>query len=145
MAPLCKEIRPISSRSPPHLGPAAPEVNTPWFKLYMYYVTGSGPPTLLLPQGTRLRRLPKALRAYSRVLLATWGHDPAPLSLHHLLLAANEALSHSPIVLQGLGETVKVPFPLPDEQGGWNDHPVIKALKSKVNIFLSIATHCRFV
>jgi len=50
MAPLSKEIRPISSRSPPHLGPAVPEVNTPWFKLYLYHLTGAGPPTLLIPQ-----------------------------------------------------------------------------------------------
>lgn len=130
MAPLSKEIRPISSRSPPHLGPAVPEVNTAWFKLYLYHVTASGPPTLLLPQGTRLRRLPRALRPYTRVLLATWGHDPAPMPLAHLLLAANEALAHSPVLLQGLGDTVKVPFPL--GPGGWADHPAIMTLASKV-------------
>jgi len=51
MAPLSKEIRPISSCMPPHLGPAVPEVNTVWFKLFIYHLTGYGPPSLLLSKG----------------------------------------------------------------------------------------------
>ncbi|EEB14279.1 conserved hypothetical protein [Pediculus humanus corporis] len=40
MAPLSKEISPIRNMTPPHLGPATPEVNSEWFKLFIYFVTG---------------------------------------------------------------------------------------------------------
>lgn len=51
MAPLSREIRPITSMEPPHLGPAIPEVNSAWFKLFLYQKTGYGPPSLLLAKG----------------------------------------------------------------------------------------------
>lgn len=51
MAPLSREVRPISSLSPPHLGPAVPEVNSLWFKMFIYHMTGYGPPSLLLVKG----------------------------------------------------------------------------------------------
>lgn len=41
-----------------HIGPAIPEVSSIWFKLYLYHVTGQGPPSLLLSKGSRLRKLP---------------------------------------------------------------------------------------
>lgn len=42
-----------------HIGPAIPEVSSIWFKLYLYHVTGQGPPSLLLSKGSRLRKLPE--------------------------------------------------------------------------------------
>ncbi len=42
-----------------HIGPAIPEVSSIWFKLYLYSVTGQGPPSLLLSKGSRLRKLPE--------------------------------------------------------------------------------------
>lgn len=59
MAPLSHEIRPVTSCFPPHFGPAVPEVNSVWFKLFIYDQVKSGPPSLLLVKGTRLRWLPK--------------------------------------------------------------------------------------
>ncbi len=59
MAPLSNEIRPVTSCCPPHFGPAVPEVNSVWFKLFIYDHVKSGPPSLLLVKGTRLRWLPK--------------------------------------------------------------------------------------
>lgn len=59
MAPLSHEIRPVTSCCPPHFGPAVPEVNSVWFKLFIYEQVKSGPPSLLLVKGTRLRWLPK--------------------------------------------------------------------------------------
>ena len=53
MAPLSREVRPICSLSPPHLGPAVPEVNSLWFKLFLYHMTGYGLPTLFLIKGTK--------------------------------------------------------------------------------------------
>lgn len=51
MAPLNREVRSVVSLSPPHLGPAVPEVNSLWFKLFLYHMTGYGPPSLLLIKG----------------------------------------------------------------------------------------------
>lgn len=51
MTPLSREVHPISSISPPHLGPCVPEVNSIWFKLFVYHITGYGPPSLLLTKG----------------------------------------------------------------------------------------------
>ena len=59
MAPLSHEIRPVTSCCPPHFGPAVPEVNSVWFKLFIYDQVKSGPLSLLLVKGTRLRWLPK--------------------------------------------------------------------------------------
>lgn len=67
MAPLSKEVRPICSLSPPHLGPAVPEVNSLWFKLFLYHLTGYGPPSLLLSKG-KARRNVSVL--YSRLFYA---------------------------------------------------------------------------
>ncbi len=53
MAPLSNEIRPVSDNFPPHLGPAIPEISSVWFKMFVYHVTGSGPPSLLLPKGKK--------------------------------------------------------------------------------------------
>ena len=49
----------MTSCCPPHFGPAVPEVNSVWFKLFIYDQVKSGPPSLLLVKGTRLRWLPK--------------------------------------------------------------------------------------
>ena len=35
------------------------QVNSVWFKLFLYETTGSGPPSMLIVKGSRLRRLPK--------------------------------------------------------------------------------------
>ena len=34
------------------------QANSVWFKLFMYKLTGNGPPSMLLVKGTRLQRLP---------------------------------------------------------------------------------------
>ncbi|XP_078611087.1 protein FAM91A1-like [Branchiostoma floridae x Branchiostoma japonicum] len=119
MAPLSNEIRPVSSCTPQHIGPAIPEVNSIWFKLFLYHVTGCGPPTLLLVRGTRLRRLPSVFKEYDRLLITTWGHDPGVVATSNVLLTLNDALTHSAVLIQahGLytdGETEYVPFPLED-------------------------------
>lgn len=62
MAPLSNEVRPISSCVPQHLGPAVPEISSVWFKLYIYQLAASGPPSLLLAKGSRVRKLPDAFK-----------------------------------------------------------------------------------
>ncbi|XP_014670836.1 PREDICTED: protein FAM91A1-like [Priapulus caudatus] len=117
MAPLSNEIRPVSSCTPQHIGPAIPEVNSVWFKLFIYVLTGCGPPSLLLVKGTRLSKLPKIFQDYDRLLITVWGHDPSVVSTANVLLTLNDALSHSAVLMQvhghvADGETVFIPFPI---------------------------------
>ena len=62
MAPLSQEVQSISSCVPPHLGPAVTEVTSVWFKLWLYSKLGTGPNSILLSRGTRLRKLPAVLK-----------------------------------------------------------------------------------
>lgn len=117
MAPLSNEIRPISSCTPQHIGPAIPEVNSVWFKLFLYQLVKSGPPSLLLVKGSRLRYLPPMLQDYDRLLITTWGHDPGLVSTSNALLTINDALAHSAVLIQAHGwlsdgEKICIPFPL---------------------------------
>ncbi|KAA8585866.1 protein FAM91A1 isoform X1 [Etheostoma spectabile] len=120
MAPLSNEIRPISSCTPQHIGPAIPEVSSIWFKLYLYHVTGQGPPSLLLSKGSRLRKLPELFQVYDRLLITSWGHDPGVVPTSNVLTMLNDALTHSAVLIQGHGmhghgETVHIPFPFDAE------------------------------
>ena len=108
----------ISSCVPPHLGPAVSEVTSIWFKLWLYSKLGTGPHSILLSRGTRLRRLPAVLKVvmsslhhcdsrmfllcqgYHRVLVTSWGHDPTSVYLSNLLLTVNDALTHSAVLIQ---------------------------------------------
>ncbi|KAH3848619.1 protein FAM91A1-like [Dreissena polymorpha] len=144
MAPLSYEIQPVSSCTPHHLGPAIPEVNSVWFKLYIYSLTKSGPPSLLLVKGTKLRRLPKIFLEYDRLLVTTWGHDPSVISTSNILLTLNDALSHSAVFVQAHGwksdgRIVHVPFPLdsntgPFIKGHYQNHCAIEALQSHIDL-----------
>ncbi|MEQ2164301.1 hypothetical protein GOODEAATRI_005230 [Goodea atripinnis] len=95
MAPLSNEIRPISSCTPQfpapylfiymfiyftlqHIGPAIPEVSSIWFKLYLYHVTGQGPPSLLLSKGSRLRKLPDIFQGHGMHGHGETVHIPFP-------------------------------------------------------------------
>lgn len=138
MAPLTNEIRPISSCTPQHIGPAIPEVSSIWFKLYIYHISGYGPPSLLLSKGTRLRKLPDVFLAYDRLLITSWGHDPGVVPTSNVLVMLNDALTHSAVLIQGhgmhgMGETAHVPFPFDESelQGDFSSHcmGVHKALK----------------
>ncbi|KAJ7991920.1 hypothetical protein DPEC_G00288870 [Dallia pectoralis] len=120
MAPLSNEIRPISSCTPQHIGPAIPEVSSIWFKLFLYHVTGQGPPSLLLSKGSRLRKLPDIFQVYDRLLITSWGHDPGVVPTSNVLTMLNDALTHSAVLIQGHGlhghgEMVHVPFPFDED------------------------------
>ena len=62
MAPLSQEVQSVSSCIPPHLGPAVAEMNSIWFKLWLYVKLECGPTTLLLSKGSRMRKLPAFLK-----------------------------------------------------------------------------------
>ncbi|XP_019851083.1 PREDICTED: protein FAM91A1-like [Amphimedon queenslandica] len=116
MAPLSQEVHSISCCVPSHIGPAIPEMNSIWFKLWLYDKLKCGPPSLLLTRGTRLRTLPKPFKNYRKLLLTSWGHDNAVVNTSNVLLTINEALTHSPILLQvytwrNASEVKYIPFP----------------------------------
>ncbi len=77
---------PITCDLPFHIGPPIPEVNSVWFKLFLYELTGDGPVSLLLPKGHRLNSLPEAFLSYDKFMVITWGHDPV-IVLHSNLLS----------------------------------------------------------
>nr|XP_045619377.1 protein FAM91A1-like isoform X1 [Procambarus clarkii] len=137
MAPLSYEISAIEGETPPHFGPAIPEVNSIWFKLFIYHTTGSGPPSLLLPQGERLRRLPQCLVGYEKVLVTPWGHDPTVVPLAALFTTVNEALMHSPVFIQAYGWyhdvcIQHIPFPL--ESSKIVNHPAVQVLAKQLDL-----------
>ncbi|XP_003729294.2 protein FAM91A1 isoform X1 [Strongylocentrotus purpuratus] len=146
MAPLSNEIRPISSCTPQHIGPAIPEVNSVWFKLYLYHVVQSGPSSLLLVKGSRLRYLPLMFQEYDRLLITTWGHDPGLVSTSNALFTINDALAHSAVLIQAHGwlrdgETICVPFPLDEStrkghltRSSMHTHKTIKKLEEELDL-----------
>ncbi|KAL7984082.1 hypothetical protein Chor_002652 [Crotalus horridus] len=129
-----------------HIGPAIPEVSSVWFKLYIYHITGQGPPSLLLSKGTRLRKLPDIFQGYDRLLITSWGHDPGVVPTSNVLTMLNDALTHSAVLIQGhgiygVGETVHIPFPLDEaeQQGDFSRlnmgvHKALKMLREKMDL-----------
>ncbi|EHB06401.1 Protein FAM91A1 [Heterocephalus glaber] len=146
MAPLTNEIWPISSCTPQYIGPAIPEVSSVWFKLYIYRITGQGPPSLLLSKGARLRKLPDIFQGYSRLLITSWGHDPGIVPTSNVLTMLNDALTHAVVLIQGhglygIGETVHVPFPFDETdlqeeftRVSMGIHKALQTLRDKVDL-----------
>ena len=135
MAPLSMDVRAGSVDSlPPFWGPPLPEFTSPWFKLFLYHLTGEGPPTLLLAKGERLRRLPSAFNQCERMLISPWGHESGLVVSSNALLVLNEALTHSAVMVQGYGnnreeDKVFVPFPLINGTDDfWKNHSVVRRL-----------------
>lgn len=88
MAPLGQDVQPVVTISPPHLGPPIPEVNSIWYKLWLYKSVRSGPSTALLSKGIRLRKLPEILKVYiyGTQIASLGGLIAASCSvLHHLV------------------------------------------------------------
>ncbi|XP_062506716.1 protein FAM91A1-like isoform X2 [Corticium candelabrum] len=143
MAPLSQEIYPVTSVTPPHIGPAIPEVNSVWFRLWLYDQLGCGPPTILFTKGTRLRHLPEVFQEYELLLMTSWGHDSAVVPTSNALLSANEALTHAPVLIQAFGydtdgQVVHIAFPLEEEdliQGcGLLSHSMFKKLPHCIDL-----------
>ena len=77
---------PITCDLPFHIGPAIPEMNSVWFKLFLYELTGDGPfASLLLPKGHRLNALPEKFFYFDKFMIITWGHDPIIVPHSNLL------------------------------------------------------------
>ena len=101
MAPITAETIYSPFNSIDHLGPSLQEMNSAWMKLYIYHLTKSGPPSILLPKGYRLNVLPECLKIFEKFLVTTWNHEPTYISNVNILLSINDALLHSAVLLQG--------------------------------------------
>ncbi|XP_050526579.1 protein FAM91A1 [Daktulosphaira vitifoliae] len=138
MAPLNKETPLLSSPKLPHIGPPIPEVNSVWFKLYLYHKTTYGPPSLLLVRGTRLWNVPKIFRHCSKVMVTTWGHDSHFIPIENLLTIINDTLKESPVLIQACTPTTCI-LPFPKINSLKNDnilykHEAIEKLTEELNI-----------
>lgn len=68
MAPLTVLTPSVTAAQPHHFGPPIPEVNSPWFSMYIARTCNSGPASFLYPKGTRVSTIPPALAVqHSRV------------------------------------------------------------------------------
>lgn len=129
---------PITCNSPYHIGPAIPEMNSVWFKFYLYELTGNGPCSVLIPKGHLLSSLPKKFLNYDKFMITTWGHDPIFTYHSNLLITLNDAIVHGPILVECYGETedgartINVPFN--DNTHPLFEHPTVKALHEKLSL-----------
>ena len=130
---------PVTCDSPFHFGPAIPEVNSVWFKLFIYELIGDGPfGSLLLPKGFRLTHLPEKFIHFDKFMVITWGHDPVIISHSNLLITLNDALTHGPILVECYGEneegarTIHIPFN--DSTHPLFEHPSVKLLHEKLSL-----------
>jgi hypothetical protein len=115
-----------------------PEVNSVWLKMWMYHVTGCGPVSFLLAKGTRLLHLPPELYPYDRLMITTWGHESTIVNTSNVLMALNEALSHSAVLLQAYSkrneaEIVYVTFPF-DKTDVMDSNHVDEDVSKKLNL-----------
>ncbi|RWS30080.1 FAM91A1-like protein [Leptotrombidium deliense] len=150
IAPLSNETRPIRSCSIPHFGPSSSVVNSVWFKLYLYHLTGFGPPSLLLTKGQRLLNLPEVFENFDMLLLTPWGRDSAPIPIGSALFSINETLTHSALFVQGYpsqadlseDELVFVALPLMSNDSSQKStminpfisHPAVKKLSKLLDL-----------
>lgn len=102
-------------------GPSSAIINSVWFKMYLYHTTGYGPPSVLLGRGTKLSRLPSVFEDYEDLLITSFGHEPCIIPTSNALLMLSEALTHSPVLVQGYTltwyKTEKFYLPFPVEKG----------------------------
>lgn len=43
------------------------------------------------------------MQGFDRLLIATWGHDPTAVPVSNVLVALNDALTHSAVLIQVTG------------------------------------------
>ncbi|KAK3746262.1 hypothetical protein QZH41_016510 [Actinostola sp. cb2023] len=122
-----------------------------------YSVVGSGPPSLLLVKVLPLNGhlgMECSVEVvimerfnfsdYESLLITTWGHDPGIVPVSNVLLALNDALSHSAVLVQAHGihsegRVVHVSFPFENIEGPFSlsnipAHPTIQKLTTLLDL-----------
>ncbi len=122
------------------IGPIVPEVNSVWFKLYVYNLMSNGPATLLLPRGYRIKQLPVVFTQNNeRLYVTSWGHEPfITTNETNILLTLNDALAHSPILVQAYGrdltDGVTMFIGFNDQSHPMYKHKVVREVHDKLNL-----------
>ncbi|CAI5458032.1 unnamed protein product [Closterium sp. Yama58-4] len=114
IVPLPKPLNAVvpDGSGPAHFGPPAPAFLSPWAKLFLYAKTASGPVSVVLMRGLRLRLLPPPLVTCDKALVWTWDGMavggvgaksegslvPGTVLLH----VVNSLLRHSAVMVQPL-------------------------------------------
>eukprot|EP00096_Caligus_rogercresseyi_P011485 TRINITY_DN4523_c0_g1_i1.p1 TRINITY_DN4523_c0_g1~~TRINITY_DN4523_c0_g1_i1.p1 ORF type:complete len:812 (-),score=203.50 TRINITY_DN4523_c0_g1_i1:384-2819(-) len=138
MAPL-NNTKLFGSSLPPHIGPLMPDFSSIWFKMYLYHLTGNGPPSILLVRGYRLRKLPRVLQGCTKLLITSWGHEPTEIPVAGALTMILDALQHSCLLVQGFSlindsEVPKKNLTFPVEEDDSKDHAFIQKIQDCMDI-----------
>ena len=130
---------PITCEAPFHFGPAIPEINSIWFKFFLYDMIGDGPTSLLIPHGLKLDALPEPFHYYDTFIVTSWGHDSTVVSHSNILMTLNDLTLHAPVLIEsyGINErkgfcTVSVSFN--DVEHPFYKHPSIKLLHEQLSL-----------
>eukprot|EP00698_Gefionella_okellyi_P002063 TRINITY_DN1193_c0_g1_i3.p1 TRINITY_DN1193_c0_g1~~TRINITY_DN1193_c0_g1_i3.p1 ORF type:complete len:676 (-),score=112.74 TRINITY_DN1193_c0_g1_i3:1217-3220(-) len=98
MTPVSAETTTFDSCTPTMFGPSIPEFNSPWMRLFLYHIAGSGPSCTVFVKGSRVKSLPRMFRECQHVMLVPWHHDPTIVPASTLLSSLNDALRLSPVL-----------------------------------------------
>ncbi|RZF37455.1 hypothetical protein LSTR_LSTR011369 [Laodelphax striatellus] len=144
---------PVEQRGATHSNPPAPppgpptqDVNSIWFKLYLYHITAVVRHLFSSLEVHEFENC-ESIEVCERVLVTLWGHDPTVIPLANLVFALNDALFHSPVLVQAYGSSKgadihMLPFPFINDSKDntkWCSHPAV----DKVSRLLDLKTHVR--
>uniref|UniRef100_A0A0N4ZMG2 BTB domain-containing protein n=1 Tax=Parastrongyloides trichosuri TaxID=131310 RepID=A0A0N4ZMG2_PARTI len=142
MGPLSTEACSIPLLSIPYYGAPTVTFLSPWFKLHIYELSKNGPPSLLIPMGERLSRVPGEFIGFNKLIVYSNTHEPSIVSVEKCLSSINESLTTAPVLLQAYSdivddsEIVLVPFPFEKSSKAKNfeNHPSIVLLNNELNL-----------
>merc|ERR1711988_605015 len=118
MAPLTPEEKPILCTFPSYFGPPIREILTPWFLLFLYCRVGTGPPSILLPQGNHIDELPEILKKFKVLCLHPWHREPESVNAQTALAKINAVVKVASLLVQGFSysstppDAIFLPFPV---------------------------------
>ncbi|KAH3745941.1 protein FAM91A1 [Pelomyxa schiedti] len=121
MAPIAPDSQPVSTCTPLHFGPPIPEIESNWFRFYVYKISGCGPASILFPKGYIVRRLPTIFEGVQKLCIIPWDHEPIITNYGQALPVLNNRLKSKPVLVHAYSKCnsnptfVDVPFPLPRE------------------------------
>uniref|UniRef100_A0A0K0DXT4 FAM91 N-terminal domain-containing protein n=1 Tax=Strongyloides stercoralis TaxID=6248 RepID=A0A0K0DXT4_STRER len=142
MGPLSTEACSIPLLSIPYFGAPTVIFLSPWFKLHIYELSKNGPPSLWIPMGERLSRIPNEFVHYNKLIIYSNAHEPSIVSVEKCLSSINDSLTTAPVMIQAYSdivddsEIVLVPFPFEktNKEKSFENHPIIIKLSNELNL-----------
>uniref|UniRef100_A0A0N5CFV0 Protein FAM91A1 n=1 Tax=Strongyloides papillosus TaxID=174720 RepID=A0A0N5CFV0_STREA len=142
MGPLSTEACSIPPLSIPYFGATTVTFLSPWFKLHIYELSKNGPPSLWIPMGERLTRIPNEFVNYNKLIVYSNTHEPSIVSIEKCLSSINDSLTTAPVMIQAYSdiiddsEIILVPFPFENtnRERSFENHPSIIKLNKELNL-----------